>query len=152
MGDILTAERVVLADRTPSREEAIRDVGRLLVEAGAVRPGYVDSMLERESTVSTSMGNLLATNKQLGMLSFHRVVVNDANKATEEWIYSDPMTLMAQLGVARPVRPARVWGERRLGRGWTRSRCRSRGSWQRAGRRPNRPRRVRAARGHLVRR
>lgn len=60
MGDILTAERVVLADRTPSREEAIRDVGRLLVEAGAVRPGYVDSMLERESTVSTSMGNLLA--------------------------------------------------------------------------------------------
>lgn len=57
---ILSAERVVLADRTPSREEAIRDVGRLLVEAGAVRAGYVDSMLERESTVSTSMGNFLA--------------------------------------------------------------------------------------------
>lgn len=58
--DILTAERVVLADRTPGREEAIRDVGRLLVEAGAVRPGYVDSMLAREATVSTSMGNYLA--------------------------------------------------------------------------------------------
>ncbi|PZQ90499.1 MAG: PTS mannitol transporter subunit IIA [Leifsonia xyli] len=58
--DILTPERVVLADRTPSREEAIRDVGRLLVEAGAVRPGYVDSMLAREATVSTSMGNFLA--------------------------------------------------------------------------------------------
>lgn len=58
--DILTPERVVLADRTPSREEAIRDVGRLLVEAGAVRPGYVDSMLAREATVSTSMGNYLA--------------------------------------------------------------------------------------------
>lgn len=58
--DILTAERVVLADRTPSREEAIRDVGRLLVEAGAVRPEYVESMLARESTVSTSMGNYLA--------------------------------------------------------------------------------------------
>ncbi|TXK19190.1 PTS sugar transporter subunit IIA [Homoserinibacter sp. GY 40078] len=58
--DILTPERVVLADRTPSREEAIRDVGRLLVDAGAVRPGYVDSMLAREETVSTSMGNFLA--------------------------------------------------------------------------------------------
>ena len=58
--DILTAERVVLADRTPSREEAIRDVGRLLVDAGAVQPGYVDSMLAREATVSTSMGNYLA--------------------------------------------------------------------------------------------
>jgi len=58
--DILTAERVVLADRTPSREEAIRDVGRLLVDAGAVQPGYVDSMLDREKTVSTSMGNYLA--------------------------------------------------------------------------------------------
>ncbi len=58
--DILTPERVVLADRTPAREEAIRDVGRLLVEAGAVRPGYIDSMLAREATVSTSMGNFLA--------------------------------------------------------------------------------------------
>lgn len=58
--EILTAERVVLADRTPTREEAIRDVGRLLVEAGAVRPGYIDSMLAREATVSTSMGNFLA--------------------------------------------------------------------------------------------
>lgn len=58
--EILTPERVVLADRTPAREEAIRDVGRLLVEAGAVRPGYVDSMLAREATVSTSMGNFLA--------------------------------------------------------------------------------------------
>jgi PTS system mannitol-specific IIA component len=58
--DILTAERVVLADRTPSREEAIRDVGRLLVDAGAVQPGYIDSMLAREATVSTSMGNYLA--------------------------------------------------------------------------------------------
>jgi len=58
--DILTPERVVLADRTPTREEAIREVGRLLVEAGAVRPGYIDSMLDRERTVSTSMGNFLA--------------------------------------------------------------------------------------------
>jgi len=30
------------------------------VEAGAVQAGYVDSMLEREQTVSTSMGNFLA--------------------------------------------------------------------------------------------
>jgi PTS system mannitol-specific IIA component len=43
-----------------SRDEAIRRVGTLLVDAGAVHPGYVDQMLEREGVVSTFVGDGIA--------------------------------------------------------------------------------------------
>ena len=43
-----------------TRDEAIREAGALLVAAGAVTPAYVDSMFERENSVSTYMGNFLA--------------------------------------------------------------------------------------------
>jgi predicted ester cyclase len=51
-----------------------------------------------------------ATNKKVGMLLFHKLTLNDANLATEEWAYMDPTTMMGQLGElppgAPPVRPA----------------------------------------------
>jgi predicted ester cyclase len=51
-----------------------------------------------------------ATNKKMGVLMFHRLTINDQNKATEEWAYEDPMTMMGQLGMmpkgAPPVRAA----------------------------------------------
>jgi predicted ester cyclase len=51
-----------------------------------------------------------ATNKKVGILMFHKLAINDANLATEEWAYMDPATLMGQLGAsppgAPPVRPA----------------------------------------------
>ena len=56
---ILPAENVRLATRA-SRDEAIRAAGGILVETGAVDAAYVDSMFERESSVSTYMGNFLA--------------------------------------------------------------------------------------------
>jgi ketosteroid isomerase-like protein len=40
-----------------------------------------------------------ATNKKLGMLFFHRLKINDANKATEEWFIDDASTMMGQLGM-----------------------------------------------------
>ncbi|WP_157002202.1 PTS sugar transporter subunit IIA [Agromyces laixinhei] len=57
---ILSSENVRLATRAAGRDDAIRAAGRILVDAGAVRPAYVDSMLEREGSVSTYMGNFLA--------------------------------------------------------------------------------------------
>jgi PTS system mannitol-specific IIA component len=60
MSDILSREQVVAAGSATTRDDAIREAGRLLVDAGAVRPEYVDAMLQREETVSTYMGNLLA--------------------------------------------------------------------------------------------
>ena len=43
-----------------SKDDAIREAGQLLVDAGAVSPAYVDAMFEREKSVSTYMGNFLA--------------------------------------------------------------------------------------------
>ena len=57
---VLAEESVVLSGTATSRDEAISEAGELLVAAGAVDPTYVDSMLERERSVSTYMGNLLA--------------------------------------------------------------------------------------------
>lgn len=43
-----------------SRDEAIAEAAEMLVEAGSVTPAYRDSMFDRESSVSTYMGNFLA--------------------------------------------------------------------------------------------
>ena len=42
------------------RDDAIRQAGAALVEAGAVDPSYVDAMLERENSVSTFVGEGVA--------------------------------------------------------------------------------------------
>lgn len=57
---ILDRANVVAAGTASTRDDAIREAGALLVKAGAVEPAYVDSMHDRESTVSTFMGNGLA--------------------------------------------------------------------------------------------
>lgn len=50
----------MLQGKASSKEEAIRLAGELLVKAGHVEAGYIDKMLERESTLSTYMGGGLA--------------------------------------------------------------------------------------------
>ena len=60
MSEILTPETIELRARVSSRDEAIRRAGRLLVENGNVEERYVDSMFEREKSVSTFMGNAVA--------------------------------------------------------------------------------------------
>ncbi|MBA4115644.1 MAG: PTS sugar transporter subunit IIA [Rubrobacter sp.] len=60
MSDILTPETVELGVSLSSRDEAIRRAGALLVENGHVDERYVDSMFEREKSVSTYMGNAVA--------------------------------------------------------------------------------------------
>ena len=58
--EILEQQNVVAAGAATTRDDAIREAGALLVAAGAVTQEYVDSMFERESSVSTYMGNFLA--------------------------------------------------------------------------------------------
>ena len=57
---VLGDDSIVLVGTATTRDEAITESGRLLVEAGAVTPAYVDAMHEREKSVSTHMGNGLA--------------------------------------------------------------------------------------------
>jgi PTS system mannitol-specific IIA component len=65
MGDPMTEQilapgAVRVADTAVSRDEAIRAAGAVLVEVGSVDAAYIESMLEREGSVSTYMGNFLA--------------------------------------------------------------------------------------------
>jgi len=59
-GGLLAVDSIVLAGRGSTRDEAITQAGELLVAAGAVDQAYVEAMHERETSVATYMGNLLA--------------------------------------------------------------------------------------------
>ncbi len=56
----LREQDIVLGGQARTRDDAITEAGQLLVTSGAVDPAYVDAMHERERSVSTHMGNLLA--------------------------------------------------------------------------------------------
>lgn len=60
MTAVLDTSRIRLGGAATDRDAAIREVGELLVGSGAITPAYVDAMFDREQTVSTYMGNLLA--------------------------------------------------------------------------------------------
>jgi mannitol PTS system EIIA component len=60
LSDILTPQTVELKVNPKDREDAIRRAGALLVQNGNVEDRYIDSMLEREKSVSTFMGNDVA--------------------------------------------------------------------------------------------
>ena len=73
LGDsVLGESSVVLSGTATTRDAAISEAGALLVAAGAVGPDYVSAMAEREQSVSTYMGNLLAiphgTNESKGSI------------------------------------------------------------------------------------
>ncbi|NQX36139.1 PTS sugar transporter subunit IIA [Herbiconiux sp. VKM Ac-2851] len=57
---VIEASQIRLSGTARTKEEAIREAADILVAAGAVESGYLDYMLQREATVSTYMGNLLA--------------------------------------------------------------------------------------------
>jgi len=60
MTNVLDLDRIKLAGDATTRDDAIREVGKLLVDAGAVTQAYADAMFDREESVSTYMGNFLA--------------------------------------------------------------------------------------------
>jgi PTS system mannitol-specific IIC component len=60
VGALLPESAIVLDGNAGTMDEAITEAGALLVASGAVEPAYVESMHEREKSVSTYMGNSLA--------------------------------------------------------------------------------------------
>jgi PTS system mannitol-specific IIA component len=60
MSDILTVSQIKVPGTATSKDEAIKEAGQILVDAGAVTGEYVNAMYEREKSVSTYMGNFLA--------------------------------------------------------------------------------------------
>lgn len=57
---ILSKERISLQENALDKADAIRKAGELLVKSGCVLPEYVDGMLKREESMSTSLGNGVA--------------------------------------------------------------------------------------------
>lgn len=60
LAELLGPAAIRLDASAASREDAVRLVGEVLVESGAVAPEYVDAMLERERSVSTFVGESVA--------------------------------------------------------------------------------------------
>lgn len=58
--NVLELKQIVVSGSATTKEEAIREAGAILVEAGAVTGDYIDYMLQREALTSTFMGNSLA--------------------------------------------------------------------------------------------
>ena len=54
---LLARDSIRLDEHAADKEQAVRRCGQALVEVGAVEPGYIDSMLERESSFSTYLGD-----------------------------------------------------------------------------------------------
>jgi len=57
---MMTLKDIRLGARVSSAEEAIRAAAGILVNGGAIEPGYIDSMLAREKTATTYLGNGVA--------------------------------------------------------------------------------------------
>ncbi len=57
---MLTEEAVRLGRKAADRADAIDQCGALLVELGAVEPGYVPAMHEREASIPTFVGEGVA--------------------------------------------------------------------------------------------
>jgi mannitol/fructose-specific phosphotransferase system IIA component len=57
---MISENQILLSCPSCTKEEAIRLVGKRMVELGFITPNYVDEMLEREKLCSTYMGNGIA--------------------------------------------------------------------------------------------
>ena len=60
MSAVLSLSQIRMPGGARTKDDAIREAGEILVAAGAVTPDYIDSMFDRERSVSTYMGNYLA--------------------------------------------------------------------------------------------
>jgi PTS system mannitol-specific IIA component len=76
LADLLSVDQVVLGGAAGGWEDAVRQVGAVLVASGAVSEGYVDAMVERERSVSTFVGEGVAIPH--GTLAGRDLVTRDA--------------------------------------------------------------------------
>ena len=76
MPELLDRTAVRLEATAADRDDAIRQCGDALVRAGAVEPAYVDTMLERERSISTYVGEGVAIPH--GTLAGKEIVHHDA--------------------------------------------------------------------------
>ncbi|HVQ95305.1 MAG TPA: PTS sugar transporter subunit IIA [Mycobacteriales bacterium] len=102
VADLLDHRAIRLAEPATDRDDAIRRCGQALVDVGAVDPSYVDSMLAREQSISTYVGEGVAIPH--GTLAGKDVVRRDALSflrfATEVDWDGSPVTLAIGIAAA----------------------------------------------------
>lgn len=76
LADLLEERSISLFASAAHRDDAVRQAGDALIAAGAVSPSYVDTMLDRENSVSTYVGEGVAIPH--GTLAGNRDVLSDA--------------------------------------------------------------------------
>lgn len=57
---IISKDRIALQTQAVDKTAAIKKAGELLVSSGCVKPEYIEGMLTREQSMSTSLGNGVA--------------------------------------------------------------------------------------------
>ena len=85
-----TAQRAAFPDMKVQPQLVFVD-GRTILAIGLMTGTH-------EGPMKTPVGDLAPTKKPIGMLFFHKLAINDENKATEEWWFGDPATLVGQIG------------------------------------------------------
>lgn len=58
--DLIYLKNIKVNCQSDTKDNVIREIGKMLVDTGYVEENYVDGMLEREKSFSTYMGNGLA--------------------------------------------------------------------------------------------
>lgn len=76
LASLLDPRAIRLNEEAADRDDAVRRCGQALVDVGAVAPAYVDTMLDRERSVSTYMGEGVAIPH--GTLAARQAVNRDA--------------------------------------------------------------------------
>lgn len=98
---IIAKNRIALRVSATGKTDAIRQAGELLVSSGCVLPPYVDGMLAREESMSTSLGNGVAIPhgiyENLEHILQTGISVLQLN-APVEWDEDDPVSLV--IGIA----------------------------------------------------
>ncbi|MFZ1861479.1 MAG: PTS sugar transporter subunit IIA, partial [Candidatus Competibacter sp.] len=56
----ITKSCIQLDARAGNKEDAIRQAGKLLADAGYIQPAYIDSLLKREQVANTFLGSGVA--------------------------------------------------------------------------------------------
>lgn len=74
--ELLAEASIHLDASAETRDDAIRQAGAALLEAGAIDAAYIDAMLDRENTVSTFVGEGVAIPH--GTLAGKDLVLSDA--------------------------------------------------------------------------
>jgi len=98
---ILSKDRISLQVSATDKADAIRQAGQLLVKSGCVTPEYIDGMLKREESMSTSLGNGVAIPHGVYENRDHILQTGiSVVQLTEavDWEEGDPVTLV--IGIA----------------------------------------------------